>query len=118
MQNYLSLRPVFLTPSPEIRELDDKSILITVPSGSATPAEIDVSDADPQSLDAGKCSVAAWQASVDDVEWADVGSGQPIPTSQSHEWRRFLTADAVKLIRVSKDDPTYHLLLELPTEEA
>jgi hypothetical protein len=118
MQSYLSLKPVFLEPTPEIRELNEKSILITAPSGSATPAEIDVADADPQSRDAGKCSVAAWQASMDDAEWVDVDSGQLPPTSQSHEWRRFLTEDAVKLIRVSDDDPNYQLLLELPSEEA
>jgi hypothetical protein len=117
MQTYLSLTPVFLTPTREIRALDEKSILITVPSGSATPAKIRVAGADPQGRDASKCSVAVWQASVDHVEWADVGSGQPIPAGQSHEWRRFVTVDAVNLIRPNEDDPTYDLSLELPTEE-
>jgi hypothetical protein len=55
---------------------------------------------------------------MDDAEWVGVDSGQLPPTSQSHEWRRFLTEDAVKLIRVSDDDPNYQLLLELPSEEA
>jgi hypothetical protein len=118
MQTYLSLTPVFLTPTSEIRALDEKSIVITVPGGSATPAKLRVAGADPQSRDAGRCSVAAWQASVDHIEWADAGSGQPIPTGQSHEWRRFLTPDAVNLIRPNEDDLAYDLSLQLPTEEA
>ena len=117
MSSYLSTTPVFLTPTPEIRALNEKSILIIVPSGGETPAKLRVADADPNSPDAGKCSVAAWQASMDDVEWADAGLGKPPPTTQTHIWQRFLTADAVKLIRPNEKDPTYELLLRLPTEE-
>jgi hypothetical protein len=118
MSAYLSTAPVFFTPTPEIRALDGKSILIADEGGGETPAKVRVADADPNGPDAGKCSVDAWQASMDDVEWVDAGSGQPPPTTQTHMWRRFLTPDALKSIRANQADPAYELLLELPTEEA
>ena|SRR5437016_4078302 len=117
MKTYLSTQPVWLKPTPQIRALDDKSIVIA-DEGSRTPAHLRVTDADPHSRDAGMCSVIAWQASMSPMheKWADVGS--PTPTSQAHQWERYLTEDALPLIHQNKEDPEYgDLLLEVPSKD-
>ena len=65
----------------------------------------------------GKCSVSAWHVSTnetDEIEWTDTGSGKPLPTTQTHQGQRFLTADA--LIQ-AKQDEDGSLLLELSMDE-
>ena len=116
MSTYLSTTDIFLAPTPEIRALHDKSILIVTPSGDQMLAKICVEDADPEGRDAGKCSVIVWTASTDEGEWVDAGSGRPPPPTESHRWPQFLTSDAVKLIR-NEENPAYDLLLQVPTEE-
>jgi hypothetical protein len=106
MSTYLSTTDVFLAPTPEIRALHDKSILIVTPSGDQMWAKICVEDADREGRDAGKCSVIVWTASTDEREWVDARSGRPPPPT-----------DAVKLIRPNEENPAYDLLLQLPTEE-
>jgi hypothetical protein len=116
MKTYLSTQPVWLNPTSQIRALDDKSIVIA-DEGSRTAVHLRITDADPESRDAGMCSVIAWQASMSpmDVEWANVGS--PPPTSQAHQWERYLTADALALIHQNEKDPEYgDLVLEVPPE--
>jgi hypothetical protein len=116
MRTYLSAQPVWLKPTAQIRALDGKSIVI-VDEGSRTPAHLRVSDADPQSCDAGMCSVIAWQTSMSpmDVKWTDVSS--PPPTSQAHQWERYLTEHALPLIHENKEDSEYSdLLLEIPSK--
>jgi hypothetical protein len=66
VSTYLSTTRVFLAPTPEIRALHDKSILIVTPSGDHMWAKICVEDADPEGCDAGKCSVLVWTASTDE----------------------------------------------------
>ena len=117
MATYLSKTPVSFTPTPAIRDWDGKDITITVPSGGRTRAKLRVVDADPNGPDAGKCSVIAWHDSTnetDEIEWTDAGSGKPLPTTQTHEGQRFLTADA--LIQ-AKQDEDGSLLLELSMDE-
>ena len=94
MSTYLSTTDIFLAPTPEIRALHDKSILIVTPSGDHMWAKICVEDADPEGRDAGKCSVIVWTASTDEREWVDAGSGRPPPPTESHRWPQFLTSDA------------------------
>jgi hypothetical protein len=116
MKTYLSTQRVWLKPTAQIRALDGKSIVI-VDEGNRTPAHLRVSDADPQSGNAGMCSVIAWQASINpmDVEWVNVGS--PPPTSQAHQWERYLTKHALPLIHENKEDPEHgNLVLEVPSE--
>jgi hypothetical protein len=62
----LSTTDIFLAPTPEIRALHDKSILIVTPSGDQMWAKICVDDADPEGRDAGKCSVIVWTTSTDE----------------------------------------------------
>jgi hypothetical protein len=72
---------------------------------------------DPQGRDAGMCSIIAWQASMSpmDVEWTDTGS--PPPTSQAHQWGRYVTEAALPLIHQNGEDPEYgELLLEVPAQ--
>jgi len=69
VSTYLSTTRVFLAPTPEIRALHDKSILIVTPSGDHMWAKICVEDADPEGRDAGKCSVIVWTALTDEREW-------------------------------------------------
>jgi len=117
MSTYLSTTDIFLVPTPEIRALQDKSILIVTPSGDKMWAKICVEDADPEGRDAGKCSVIVWTTSTDEREWVDPRSGRPPPPTESHRWPQFLTSDAVNLIRPNEENPAYDLLLQLPTEE-
>jgi hypothetical protein len=53
MSTYLSTTDVFLAPTPEIRALHEKSILIVTPSGDKMWAKICVEDADPEGRDGG-----------------------------------------------------------------
>ena len=117
MSTYLSTTDVFLAPTPEIRALHEKSILIVTPSGDKMWAKICVEDADPEGRDGGKCSVIVWTASTDEREWVDARSGRPPPATESHRWPQFFTSEAVKLIRPNEENPAYDLLLQLPTEE-
>jgi len=118
MPTYLSPTLLFITPTPQIRALDDKSIVITVPSGGQTPAKLRVTNADPDGPHAGRCSVAVWQTSVGELEWVDVGSGRPPSAGQIHEWERYLTPEALNLIQPNEQEPSYgELLLALPMEE-
>jgi hypothetical protein len=117
MKTYLSPNSVWLKPTAGIRALDDKSILI-VEGEHRTPAHIRVSDADPQSQNAGLCRVAVWQASIkgSSMKWADTGAGSP-PTSQSHQWEMDLTEDALSLLHPNEEDPTHgELRLQIPQE--
>jgi len=77
MSTYLSTTDIFLAPTPEIRALHDKSILIVTPSGDQMLAKICVEEADPEGRDAGKCSVIVWTTSTDERGWVDAPSGRP-----------------------------------------
>jgi|SRR6478735_9945195 len=118
MNKLLSTHPAWLKPTPQILALDGKSIVIA-DEGSRIPAHLRVADADPQSRDAGMCSVVAWQASMSpmDVEWANAGS--PPPTSQAHQWERYLTEEALGLIQKNEEDSEYgDLVLDVPAQAA
>lgn len=91
-------KPVWLVSTPELRALDEKPVRIKE-VGSEWDAKLAVEDADPRSVVAGKCSVRAWQAPIEDIstKWTDAGGA--IPTSQIHVHQKFLNEDAVKLLR-------------------
>ena len=116
MKTYLSTQPVWINPTPDIRALDGKSIVVAN-EGSRTSAHLRIGDADPAGKDAGMGSIIAWQASMSpmNAEWTDTGSTPP--TSQAHQWERYLTQDALPLIKQNEEDPEFgELLLEVPAQ--
>jgi hypothetical protein len=113
MKTYLSETPTWLKPADSIRALNAKSIVV-VQGHERIPGHIRVSDADPKSEHQGLCRVEVWQASTDPMkpEWA---SGSVPPTAQSHRWKKYLTENALSLIRPNEEDSNYgELLLEVP----
>ena len=110
-EKYLTTKRIYVELTSEIRCLDGKSILIVDSEESEVPANLSVSEADPKGADSGKSSVVVCVTRVDKVEWR---SGSP-PTTQTRGCERFLTQDALDLIRPSDRDPTYgELILVLP----
>lgn len=115
MKTHLFESPTWLKPADSIRALNAKSIVM-VQGHERIPAHIRVSDADPESEHRGLCCVEIWQASTDPMkpEWA---SGSVPPTAQSHHWKKYLTKNALSLIRPNEEDSNYgELLLEVPDE--
>ena len=120
MPSYFSATPVFFTPTDKIRAWDEKSIVVTRPSGGKTEATLRVEDADPNSRDGGKCSVAAFHVVLsrdDEGEWVEAGFGKATPPTKARMSKRFLMADALNLIESNEEYPAHDLLLRLPTEE-
>lgn len=60
MNEYLSIKTIWLDPTPKIRALHEKSILL-VEGDAKSPARLRVTDADPTGINDGKCSVMVWQ---------------------------------------------------------
>jgi hypothetical protein len=112
----LNERAAWMTPTPEIQALHDRSLLVEQDGDNKTPGFLRVSSADPAGADAGKCSVLFWQTWVEgDNTWAN--ASEPIPTGQSRSWQRYLSPDAVKLIEKNPDGPQFgELRLVLPPE--
>ena len=116
---YLSQEVVWLTPTDEIRGLDDKDVWIKH-GESEWPAHFRVGGADPQSRERGKVYVMAWQVPVPDLEFEPV---EMMPTKPPHyvdisSWQRYLIQDALSLItpRSSEWLENIELRLDLPNE--
>jgi hypothetical protein len=110
-EKYLTTKRIWMKPSPEIRNLDGKFILIVDSEESEVPANLSVSEGDPNGANAGKCSVVVRVTRVGKVEWR---SASP-PTTPTSGCERFLTQDAVDLIRPNDRDPTQgEFILVLP----
>jgi len=117
MEPQLTNQPVWLKPTPKIRALDGKSVLIkNLTNDREKSATLRVSDGDPQTTEADKCSVAAQQTSVGNVEWTD--AGKTPPAEQIHVWRAFLNGPAIDLLRPNDEHPGYgELSLALSFDE-
>jgi hypothetical protein len=99
----LNEKPVWMKPTPEIQALHGQTIVVEH-GQSKRPGYLRVGKADPASTDAGKCSVAFWQAWLEgEPAWADTGSA--IPTAQSRSSHEYLSPDALGLIGDSADGP-------------
>ena len=108
MEPQLFDQPIWLTPTPNIRALDGKSVLIkNLATNSEKSATLRVSDGNPYTVDADKCSVAVQQASIGDFKWADAGGTTPPPTEQIRVWRAFLNEAAMDLICANDGSPEY-----------
>lgn len=114
MNPQLSDQPTWFQPTAEIRVLDQRSIRIKE-ADSEWDAKLAVDfDADPRSVNVGKCSVKAWLSSFDDIptpKWANTGGS---PTSPTYYHQKFLNEDAVKSLREDNEDPEFvGLILDL-----
>lgn len=110
-EKYLTTKQIWIELTSEIRDLDGESIVIIDSEERETPAYLRVSQADPNGTDAGKCSVEVCVVRSDKVEW---GNASP-PTTETGGFERFLTQDAVDLIRPNNGDLAQgNLILELP----
>lgn len=116
MAALLNEQPVWMTPTPEIQALHERSLLLEQDDNSKTPGSLRVSSADRAGPDAGKCSILFWQTWIEgDNTWAN--SSEPMPTGQSRSWQRYLSPEAVKLIEKNPDGPQFgELRLVLPPE--
>jgi len=115
MKEYLSAKSICLTPTPEIRALDDKTILI-VEGESEKSCLLHVRDADPNSIDVGMCSVIAAQYLSEEVEFPAESRARVIPTATCRSEHAFLSQDALDLIRPRNEQSlhTEELLLIIP----
>ena len=110
----LSDQSTWFEPTAKLRALDDKSVRIKEADGEWV-AKLAVDDADPQDVNAGKCSVRAWQTSIDNVKWTNAGG--VTPTSLTHYHQKFLNEDAVKSLRENNGDPEFiTLILDLSSD--
>jgi hypothetical protein len=95
-------------PTAKIRALDGKSVLIkNLANNGEKSATLIVSDGNPHTVDADKCSVKVEQASIGDFKWTDVGGTALPPTEQIHVWRAFLNESAVDLLCTNDEAPEY-----------
>jgi hypothetical protein len=120
MSRYLLGTPVFLQPTLKIDQMDKKTLCIRE-GDSFHIATVRVEDADPQGINRGKCAVMVWNSTPDepdDEPWVPVSSGLLPPISRTHYYERFLSQDAVDLIRPHNDPllPESELLLVIPSE--
>ena len=115
MDALLNEREVWMKPTLEIDALHEKRIVMEQ-GESKWPATLLVRGADPNGLEAGKCSVAAWQPWFEGENvWADPGS--TIPTSQGRTWQRYLSPEALELISENPDEPQFgELRLVIPPD--
>ena len=118
-QPHLSDRPIWFEPTPQIRALNGKSVLVrNLTNNSEKSATLRISDGNPQTVYAGKCSVAVEQATVGNLKWTDAGGTTPPPTEQIRVWRAFLNEAAVALLCTNNESPEYgELWLELAYTE-
>jgi hypothetical protein len=111
MNPQLSDQPTWFEPTAQIRALDDKSVRIKE-ANCEWVAKLAVDDAGPQDVNAGKCSVRAWETSIDNVKWTN--AGRATPASLTHYHQEFLNEDAVKSLRENNENPEFiKLMLDL-----
>lgn len=110
---YLSTERVWLKCTDEIRALDGKEITV-VEDGHYFPMHLRVSPGETDE----KCSVVVWQATGQQIPvWRNVASSPtPPPTAQIGLFERFLTVEALALIRRKDQAADEPLLLVVPTE--
>ena len=99
--------------------LNGKSVLVrNLTNNSEKSATLRISNGNPQTVYAGKCSVAVEQATVGNLKWTDAGGTTPPPTEQIRVWRAFLNEAAVALLCTNNESPEYgELWLELAYTE-
>jgi hypothetical protein len=118
MNEFLSNKTIWLDPTPKIRALHGKTILI-VEGDQKSPEHLHVAEDDPTGSNAGKCSVTATPVMTPNFTWSNVSSSQVPPTLLiNHPRKRFLSQSAVGLIRRNDPPQRYgEFLLECPTTE-
>lgn len=116
MTPFLSDKATWVTPTPKIRSLDEKSCLVKNADGSEKSVKLSVDDADPQSTNKGKCCVRAWQTMLGNIEWTN--SDSVPPTEQLYQQQDFLNETAMDSFRLNDEAPQYgELLLVIPKTE-
>ena len=104
----MSDQPIWIVPTPEIRALNGKTVLITnLTTNKQTPATLRVSDGNPHTINKDKCSVKVEQASIGDLKWTDAGGTTPPPTEQIRVWRAFLNEAAIASFCENDESPEY-----------
>lgn len=115
IEDYLATEKTWLDLSSEVRDLDGKSIVIIDSQKGEIRARLSLAfETDPNRADTRKCSVIVWRDQVDEKGWADAPLPQR-PTLEKASWRRFLSANALRLICQNDGDPMQgELKLVLP----
>ena len=100
MDTLLNEREIWMKPTPEIQALKGKTIVVTEQDGSQWSATLQIGGADPNSFDAGKCSVAlCGKPGVGHLEWTDAGKPRavganprlaalPVARGPKADWRK------------------------------
>ena len=117
MNEFLSNETIWLVPTPKIRSLHEKKILLRE-GETKSPANLCVADADPTGPNVGKCSVAIWQSILGPANWQGAPSNGPVSAQSCNSWRLFLNQDAVDSIRLNDPPQLYgEFLLVIPLEQ-
>jgi hypothetical protein len=98
---YLSDKPVWVTPTPEIRALDNKSLLI-IQGDNLSEVELTIEGSPASSVEGGKVSVVGWNVMVSDEPWKEVTliPKKAAKISDAHYWQQYVTQDALDSIRL------------------
>ena len=104
----MSDQPIWIVPTPTIRALNGKTVLITnSATNSQKSATLRVSDGNPHTVNKDKCSVKVEKGSIGDFKWTNFGGTTPPPTEQIRVWRAFLNEAAIASLCENDESPEY-----------